>query len=221
VLSTYVKDPQIPARGCVIWMHGLGADASDMAGLAEHPLIAALPVRHVFIDAPVRPVTLNAGMSMRAWYDIMGMELTDREDKKGILESEQGILAVIDAQIAAGFRHEQIVLAGFSQGGAMALYTALHREKKLGGVIALSSYLPMASQCLAALSLDTPFFLAGGEYDPIVRPDWTRQSQQWLSAKGYKNITWRQYPMEHNICVQEISDIAAWLSTHLTGAQGA
>ncbi|MGQ3891816.1 alpha/beta hydrolase [Legionella sp. CNM-4043-24] len=222
MLNTYLKDPQEPAQACVIWMHGLGADASDMGGLADHPAIAALPLRHVFIDAPVRPVTLNAGMPMRAWYDILGMKLTDREDKAGIKESEQHILDEINAQLQAGFRPEQIVLAGFSQGGAMALYTALHSEKTLGGVIAMSSYLPLALQCEAILAPETPFFLAAGKFDPMVLPEWSRLSQDWLIASGYKNITWREYPMEHNVCLEEIQDVAAWLSTHfITGAQGA
>jgi phospholipase/carboxylesterase len=220
VLTSYLKDPKSPAQACVIWMHGLGADASDMAGLAEQPSIAQLPLRHVFVDAPVRPVTLNAGMPMRAWYDILGMKLTDREDKQGILESEQHILAMIDSQLQAGFSPEQIVLAGFSQGGAMALYTALHSERKLGGVIALSSYLPLALQCKPILASKTPFFLAGGSYDPMVLPTWTEQSKDWLLDKGYHNITWHQYPMEHSICAQEVLDIARWLSTNLTGEQG-
>lgn len=221
MLTSYLKDPATTAQGCIIWMHGLGADASDMAGLAEHPALSSLPLRHVFVDAPVRPVTLNAGMPMRAWYDIMGMKLTDREDKTGIQESEQHILDVLAAQLQSGFRAEQIVLAGFSQGGAMALYTALHSEHKLGGVIALSSYLPLAMQCQAILAQDTPVFIGGGQHDPVVLPEWTKLSEQWLIDKGYRNITWREYAMEHSICVQEIVDIAAWLTTHLTGEHGA
>lgn len=219
VLNSYFKDPQQAAKGCVIWMHGLGADASDMAGLAEVPAIASLPLRHVFVDAPVRPVTLNAGMSMRAWYDIRGVQLTDREDKAGIEASQLQILQVIDAQIQAGFQPEQIFLAGFSQGGAMALYTALHSEKILAGVIALSSYLPMAMHCQSVLARDVPFFLGSGQFDPLVLPEWSKQSMQWLQSQGYNNLAWHQYPMEHSICLEEINDIANWLSTQLKGAR--
>lgn len=217
MLNVRLKEPSSPAKACVIWMHGLGADAADMAGLAEYPLLANLPVRHVFIDAPVRPVTLNGGMSMRAWYDIIDTTLTGREDKPGVTQSHQHILAVIDAQLAAGFRGEQIILAGFSQGGAMALYTALHCELPLGGVIALSSYLPLASDCQPVLAKTTPIFLALGQYDPMVLPDWTRKSERYLLDSGYDQLTSRQYPMEHAICLDEIEDIAAWLSLRIKG----
>lgn len=217
MLNVRLKEPSSPAKACVIWMHGLGADATDMAGLADYPLLANLPIRHVFIDAPVRPVTLNGGMSMRAWYDIIDMTLTGREDKPGVTQSYQHILAVIDAQITAGFHSEQIILAGFSQGGAMALYTALHCELPLAGVIALSSYLPLASDCQPVLAKTTPIFLALGQYDPMVLPEWTRKSEHYLRDSGYNQLTFRQYPMEHSICLDEIEDIAAWLSLRIKG----
>lgn len=207
----------LPLRGCIIWMHGLGADASDMAGLAGQAPIARLALNHVFLDAPVRPVTLNAGMRMRAWYDIVGMELTDREDKIGISLSQAQILEVIDAQIKAGFRAEEILLAGFSQGGAMALYTAIHCNLPLGGVISLSSYLPMARDCKPVLQKNTPIFMGFGQYDQLVLPEFTQVTNQWLLAAGYNQITLRQYPMEHSICGEEIIDVANWLSIQLRG----
>lgn len=210
LLNVYVKDPQQQAQACVIWMHGLGADAQDMMGVAtELPLTVA--VRHVFIDAPVRPVTLNNHMPMRAWYDIVGMKLTDREDSEGIKQSAALICQVIDSQLAEGFMSQQIFLAGFSQGGAMALYTSLHSAIPLGGVIALSAYLPLASACQIVLSPNTPMFIAGGLHDPLVLPAWTNQCINGLRAVGFKQIESREYPMEHAICAEEIRDIAKWL----------
>ncbi|MDF1678088.1 MAG: carboxylesterase, partial [Legionellaceae bacterium] len=132
-LNTIVIEPNQKARACIIWMHGLGAGADDMAGLAKQ-LPLDVPVRHVALNASIRPVTLNQGMPMPAWYDILGMSFSDREDKAGILASEQMILKAIDAQIADGFASETIFLAGFSQGGAMALFTALRTTLSLGGV---------------------------------------------------------------------------------------
>ena len=215
LLNVYVKDPQQEATACVIWMHGLGADAQDMAGLASQ-LPVTVAIRHVFMDAPVRPVTLNNGMPMRAWYDILGMALTDREDLEGIKQSEDLIRQVIDAQVTEGFRTEQIFLAGFSQGGAMALYTGLHTSLPLGGIIALSAYLPLAAACNATIAPHTPMFLAGGLYDPIVLPQWTKQSLEFLRQKDFKDITWHEYPMEHNICAEEVRDLGLWLTKQVT-----
>jgi len=220
LLNVYSQDPQQNAKACVIWMHGLGADASDMAGLAKHPALARLPVRHVFIDAPVRPVTINGGMSMRAWYDIVGVTLNDREDEVGIKQSQLSINQVIAEQIkTAGFRSDQIVLAGFSQGGAMALYSALHSPLPLAGVIALSAYLPLARVCQPTLPLQTPFFMGSGLYDPIVLPQWTKQCAQWLHLQGFTQITSTEYAMEHSICPDEIRDVTHWLSELVEGVQ--
>jgi len=214
-----LKENQSPAQACVIWMHGLGADASDMEGLAAQLPISKLPLRHVFLDAPIRPVTLNAGMRMRAWYDVVGFKITDREDKQGIVQSQTQILEVINSQLDAGFSPNQIVLAGFSQGGAMALYTALHCSLPLAGVISLSSYLPMASECKPVLRKDAPIFLGFGQFDPLILPEWTKKSEHWLATTGYKQVSLRQYPMEHAICGEEINDIASWLLIHLRGVE--
>jgi phospholipase/carboxylesterase len=216
-LNVYVKEPQKPAQACVIWMHGLGADAQDMMGLAAQlqlPLTVSL--RHVFIDAPVRPVTLNNNMPMRAWYDILGMKLTDREDSQGIKSSEVIIREVIDAQLADGFVAEQIFLAGFSQGGAMALYTGIHTSMPLAGIIALSGYLPLASVCNIVLNTSTPIFIGSGLSDPIVLPMWTKQCIDRLRQKGFQKITSHEYPMEHSICANEVSDLASWLNIQVT-----
>jgi len=192
-LSVYINDPSEKAYASVIWMHGLGADAQDMVGLAEQlPLTVA--VRHVFIDAPIRPVTINAG----------------------IKASEEIINNVIKSQKEAGFKDKQIFLAGFSQGGAMALHTGLSYSASLGGVIALSAYIPLASTCKIALSKDTPMFLASGIYDQIVLPLWTKKSVEMLQVNGFENISSHEYPMEHNICADEVKDIAHWLNMQVS-----
>lgn len=214
-MNVYIKDPQQPAQACVIWMHGLGADAQDMAGLATQ-LPVTVGIRHVFLDAPLRPVTLNNHMVMRAWYDIVGMKLTDREDSDGIRQSEEMIRQVIADQVTKGFSVKQIFLAGFSQGGAMALFTGLQMQEPLAGIITLSAYLPLPARCKVAIPHQTPIFAAGGQYDPIVLPAWTKQSMDFLKAYGFQNITWHQYPMEHAICAQEVEDMANWLNTQVT-----
>ncbi len=211
LLNVYVKEPQQQAQACVIWMHGLGADAQDMAGLAAQ-LPVSVAIRHVFIDAPVRAVTINNHMPMRAWYDIVGIKLTDREDREGIFQSEAMIREVIDSQLAEGFVSEQIFLAGFSQGGAMALFTGLQMTTPLAGIITLSAYLPLADVCRMTLNNGTPIFAAGGQYDPIVLPAWTKQSVEGLRARGFEQITWHEYPMEHAICAEEVKDLAQWLN---------
>lgn len=210
-----INDPQQEAEGCVIWMHGLGADANDMKGLAKE-LNLSTPVRHVFLDAPVRPVTLNNRMPMRAWYDITGMKLTDREDRAGILESEAVIRDVLLKQQADGFSLDKIFLAGFSQGGAMALFTGLSTHGALAGVIVLSGYLPLASEAKTSLKYDTPMFVASGDHDPLVLSSWTGQCVTHLREKGYTHVTWHRYPMEHSICAEEVRDLEQWIDHTLS-----
>lgn len=210
-------EPQEPAKACVIWLHGLGADASDMVGLVEQLTVTDVALRHVFIDAPLRPITLNGGMVMPGWYDILGMELVDREDKPGIEESELIIRQVMDSQLKDGFSANQIILAGFSQGGAMALHTALTTPDRLAGVIALSAYIPLARDTVSALDKTTPIFMGSGQFDPLVLPKWTQASKDWLLEKGYENLSSHQYPMEHSICFDEIKDLSLWLSKQFQG----
>jgi phospholipase/carboxylesterase len=217
-LNIYLKEPEQKAKACVIWMHGLGADASDMAGLASELSLNGLPVRHVFIDAPTRPVTLNNGLVMRAWYDIVGLTLTDREDEVGIAQSEKIIRQIVDDQLKDGFSSDQIFLAGFSQGGAMALYTALQMESPLAGVIVLSGYLPLASKSQTTMPQNTPVFIAGGQYDPIVLPMWTALAVEWLKQSGYKAVSLHTYLMEHTICMDELNDLSIWLTNQVRSA---
>jgi len=212
-VNAVVIEPKQTAEACVIWMHGLGASADDMVGLAKQ-LPLKVPMRHVALNAPVRPVTLNQHMPMPAWYDIVGMKLTDREDRAGILASERIILNAIEQQVADGFSHEQIFLAGFSQGGAMALFTSLHAMPKLGGVITLSAYLPLASTCEVKLDVKTPIFIGSGRFDPMVLPAWTAESVAWLQNKGFNHLTVHDYPMEHSVCIDEMRDIAVWLEMY-------
>jgi len=216
-LSVYIKESELPEKACVIWLHGLGADASDMVGLAEQLPLGHIGLRHVFIDAPVRPVTLNGGMPMPAWYDISGMKLTDREDSVGIRQSQQVITDVIKTQMKEGFQSTDIFLAGFSQGGAMALYTALELKEPLAGVIALSAYIPLRQSIQVTQPRSTPLFMAGGRFDPIVLPEWTRASAEWLEEQGFNKLSWHEYDMEHSVCMEEIKDIASWLKQHLVG----
>jgi len=217
VLSVSIIEPKARAQACVIWMHGLGADSSDMKGLAGQLTMNDVALRHVFIDAPRRPVTLNAGMVMPAWYDITGMELIDREDQEGIKQSELLIRKVMDEQLKDGFAYNQIFLAGFSQGAAMALYTALHTAEQLAGVVALSAYLPLAAQTKPLLEKNTPFFMGSGQFDPLVLPKWTTMTKEWLLANGYNQLTNFLYPMEHSVCFEEIRDLGFWLSQQVQG----
>jgi phospholipase/carboxylesterase len=210
-LNVYIKDPHQQAKACVIWMHGLGADAQDMAHLAEQ-LPLTVDIRHVFVDAPIRPVTMNNRMPMRAWYDILGLKISDREDREGVKASECLIREIIDQQVADGFETKKIFLAGFSQGGAMALYTGLHTTTPLAGVIALSSYLPLATECNIVLDQLTPLFIAGGSHDPVVRINWTKECADNLRLKGFDKIAWHEYPMDHSICMEEINDLSRWLN---------
>jgi len=210
-----MKQSQQKAQACIIWMHGLGADASDMVGLSEQLKVHDKSIRHVFMDAPVRPVTLNAGMIMPAWYDILGTALVDREDKEGIEQSNLLIREVMDSIVAEGFEYSQIFLAGFSQGGAMALYTGLHTPTRLGGLIALSAYLPLATLSKPVLDKNTPFFIASGQLDPLVLPLMTMKTREYLEAYGYNHISYHQYPMGHSVCFEELEDLSLWLNSQI------
>ncbi len=207
-------------HACVIWMHGLGADAADMSSLAAELELEEFAVRHLAISAPLRSVTINNGMCMPAWYDIYGFGAGVREDKQGILDSQARIQQIIQEQIAAGFEASQIFLAGFSQGGAMALHAALATDLPLGGVISLSAYLPLATECKAKLPRTTPFFLGYGRQDMVVLPAWTEQSLSYLKAAGYDDCLCYDYSMGHSICLEEVNHLSGWFLTQLRRNKG-
>lgn len=210
MLNVYRTDSREPSETCIIWMHGLGADATDMQGLAA-ALPQGLAVNHVFLDAPVRKVTLNDGQPMRAWFDIMDVGPGSREDTEGLMQSESMIREVMQEAINRGIAAHNLFLAGFSQGGAMALFTALRTEGRLGGVIALSSWLPETTSQSSTLLTETPIFLGLGRYDPLVLPAWTRLSADRLKALGYDRLCLREYAVEHDVCPEEVMDVAHWI----------
>ncbi len=192
----------------VIWLHGLGADGHDFEAIVPE-LKLPKPVRFVFPHAPVRPVTINQGMRMRAWYDIFQFG-GGVEDEKGIRES-QGLLEALIREQPVPAR--AIVLAGFSQGGAIVLQTALRYPERLAGVIALSTYLPLAGKLKAEKSpanQDLPIFMAHGRYDDLIPLDRAQESRELLVDAGYK-VEWHDYPMPHSVCGEEIADIASFL----------
>ena len=197
----------------VIWLHGLGADGNDFASLVPQlDLRGCPPIRFIFPHAPSIPVTINDGYVMPAWYDILGANLVDRQDAAGIQKSEKAIQALIEQEAARGIPYERIVLAGFSQGCAMALHTGLRLPHRLAGIMALSGYLPLASQFAAELhaaNAKTPVFMAHGTQDPVVVLKRGEESRDALQALG-QPVQWHTYPMQHSVHPQEITDIAAF-----------
>jgi phospholipase/carboxylesterase len=197
----------------VIWLHGLGADGHDFEPIVpELRLPASKPVRFVFPNAPQRPVTINMGMRMPAWYDILQMG-GGAEDEAGIRGSQLAIENLISQEVKRGIPRNKIVLAGFSQGGAIALQTALRHPERLAGVMALSTYLPLGEKLgkeRAAANSDLPIFMAHGSDDPMIPMARALHSRDALLELGYP-VEWREYPMPHSVCPGEIADIAAFL----------
>lgn len=199
----------------VIWLHGLGADGNDFAGLVpELDLSACPPIRFVFPHAPSMPVTINGGYVMPAWYDIRGTDLVSRQDDAGIRQSASAIEALIEFEASRGIPYENIVLAGFSQGCAMALHTGLRFEHRLAGIMALSGYLPLADTFAAErhpANASTPIFMAHGSMDPVVVPARGESSRDLLGSLDYP-VQWHTYPMQHSVHPREIADIAVFLA---------
>jgi phospholipase/carboxylesterase len=202
----------------VVWMHGLGADGYDFAdvvpllGLPESPA-----VRFVFPHAPLRPVTINMGMVMRAWYDVRGDAGVRQEDAAGVRASQAEIEALVARERARGVPAARIVLAGFSQGGAMALHVGLRAAERLAGILALSCFLPLGDTLAAEASpanRDVPIFMAHGTDDPMIPFARAARSRDRLVEAGYR-VEWHEYPMAHAVCDAEIHDIGRWLATAL------
>lgn len=213
-----VLTPAAAAGAAVIWLHGLGADGFDFVPIVDElRLPATLPVRFIFPHAASRPVTINNGYVMRAWYDIKGFGPERAEDDAGIRESEGVVKRYIEQQIAQGIPASKIVIAGFSQGGAIALQTALRYQQRLAGVMALSTYLPLAGSLPAeasAANRDVPILMCHGVHDPVVPAKMGEASRDALQGLGYR-VEWRTYPMEHSVCMEEVADIAKWLQARL------
>ena len=199
----------------VIWLHGLGADGNDFVPIVpELGLPPARALRFIFPHAPVRAVTINNGMRMRAWYDIAAADLNNRADISGVRQSTDQVEGLIAREKGRGVPAAHIVLAGFSQGGAIALYAGLRHAERLAGILALSTYLVQADRLpaeAAAANRDVPIFMAHGTADPVVRFEWGVASRRALEANG-NPVEWHQYPIEHSLCLEEVRAIGAWLA---------
>jgi len=202
-------------RAAVIILHGLGADGNDFVPVAHELELAAVgPVRYVFPHAPTRPVTINGGYVMRAWYDILGLDARElREDERGLRESQRLVEALIEREKERGIPAARIVLAGFSQGCAMTLMTGLRHRERLAGLVGLSGYLPLAAATddeRHDANRDVPIFLAHGTGDPMIPIVRARQSRDALVAMGHA-VEWHEYAMPHSVCAAEIDDLNRWL----------
>jgi phospholipase/carboxylesterase len=213
LLPALVIEPNRSADTAVIWLHGLGADGHDFEPIVPEMGLDDLAIRFIFPHAPTRPVTINNGMVMPAWYDITAPDLSEGQDTKGTRESEQQIQAWIQNQIDSGIAAERILLAGFSQGGAIALHTGLRYPQTLGGIIALSTYLPLADTVADekhAANHNIPIFMAHGNGDPIIPINGAQRSRDRLIELGHE-VEWHEYTMPHSVCPSEIEAIARWI----------
>lgn len=204
----------------VIWLHGLGADGHDFEAIVPELDLPPVPIRFVFPHAPMQSVTINAGMMMRAWYDVSDAAIR-LEDEAGVRASQARLEALIAREQKRGSSGNRILLAGFSQGGAIALHTALRHPESLAGVMALSCYLPIPERLAAEVHIansNIPIFMAHGTEDPVVPVSRARESRELLERQGY-TVDWREYRMPHSVCQEEISDISDWIR-RLVAPQG-
>ena len=199
----------------VIWLHGLGASANDFPPIVpELGLDSGRAIRFIFPQAPDRPITVNGGMSMPGWYDIKGANIEDKQDVIGMGESQVLLEELIQRQVDLGIASSNIIIAGFSQGGAVVYHTGLRSKHKLAGMLTLSTYLPFAEQVpteLNKINSDTPIFASHGSYDAMVPFEFGKNSADTLSKLGYQ-VQWRSYPMEHQVVMEQIQDIGAWIN---------
>lgn len=214
VLDTVERQTGPDPAWTVLWLHGLGADGNDFAPIVPELVRPHWPaLRFVFPHAPVQPVTINGCMRMRAWYDIAGMDFTDRGDAEGVERSIAAVDALIAREAERGIPAERLLLAGFSQGGAVTLAAGLRRRTPLAGLIALSTYLPAEAHMLAARAPGAeaqPVFMAHGMFDPVVPFAAGRRSAQTLEGLGF-SVDWKSYPMQHQVCAEQIRDLGDWL----------
>lgn len=218
LLDAEIIEPNNKADACVIWLHGLGADGHDFVDVVPS---LGLPrehqIRFIFPHAPTMPITMNGGMVMPAWYDIGAIDLRAVQDEKGIKKSEGAIKALIEAQIQSGIKSERIILAGFSQGGALALHTALRYPRPLAGVMVLSAYLPLQellAKEMHSVNSRIPLFMAHGFMDTVVSYWIGQQSCTHLQAAGFE-VDWHSYPMAHTVSLSELHDIGVWIKNAL------
>lgn len=213
-LATIELHPADEPVASVVVLHGLGADGTDFLPMCDELDLSAIgPVRYLMPRAPVRPVTINAGYRMRAWYDILGTDLVRREDEAGLRESMALVHALIDRERARGMPAGRIVLAGFSQGCAVTLLAGLRYPQRLAGLVGLSGYLPLADTTAAereGANHGVPVFLAHGRHDGIVPPARGAAARDALRALGH-DVEWHEYPMEHSVCIEEINALNQWL----------
>lgn len=208
-----IIEPKESHRASVIWLHGLGADGHDFEAIVpELGLPDDLGIRFIFPNAPKRPVTINGGMSMRAWYDVKSPDLRDQEDTESIIESSNLINNYINAEIEAGIESNKIILAGFSQGGAITLHAGLRFPSPLAGLLALSCYLPLAGLLKDEAIADKgmSIMMAHGISDPVIPVDQGRASSETLKEQGY-SVEWHEYMMQHSVCLEEITAIETWI----------
>ncbi len=218
LLETVEVETGVSPRVSVVWMHGLGADGHDFEPIVpEIDLPDGVAVRFVFPHAPMRPVTVNGGMVMRAWYDVMIAGGRRIEDEPGVRASREQIAALIAREQQRGVPAGAIFLFGFSQGGAMALHTGLRHKEGLGGIAALSCFLPLADRLGAEVSSanrDIPIFMAHGTHDPLIPLDRGAEARDRLVALGY-HVEWHEYRMPHSVCAEEIADLSHWFRQRL------
>jgi phospholipase/carboxylesterase len=219
VLQTVERETAPEPAASVVWLHGLGADGYDF-----DPIVPALrlpggpEIRYVFPHAPIRPVTINNGVEMRAWYDIVAIQRGAYEDEAGIRESADAVAALIRREAERGIPAHRVVVAGFSQGGAVALHAALRYPERLAGIIALSTYLPLRLACgeFHESNRETPIFMAHGSLDPVVPAVLGEESAKFLAELGY-TVEFKNYVMPHSVCPEEVEDIRRWMGRTLRG----
>ena len=215
LLETLEQETGPSPQWTVIWLHGLGADGNDFVPIVPQLLRHGWPaIRFVFPHAPVRPVTINNGVRMRAWYDIVGMDFPARADAEGVEQSIRQVTALIAREQARGIDPQRVLLAGFSQGGAITLAAGLRRQVPLAGLIALSTYLPgadTAADLLESAATQQPVFMAHGGSDPVIPLMYAERSAEQLKSLGFA-VQWQRYPMAHQVCAEEIRDLGDWMA---------
>ncbi len=212
-VSALVVEPDQTIKATVIWLHGLGADGHDFEPVVPYFAPEKLGLRFIFPHAPARPITLNGGYQMPAWYDIYALKFGAQEDAPGIHQAAGWIEEIINRENQRGISYGRIILGGFSQGGALSLHCGLRFPQRLGGILALSTYLPLASTLAQELNPNNqniPIMMAHGTYDSLVPIDWAEYAKNQLNALGI-SVAWHAYPIEHTVCMEELTDIANWM----------